>query len=182
MWRTLPACVLLFACAPLPAQTVYQCRHDGVLVFQDRACGAGQVVRELAPAPAGEVAPGIAEMVESWEARAAARRGDGAKARAPRQARRSAGPVSHRCTSAGGAVFYRHGACPASIAAARASTGTRRKGRGGGGDEEAVSDETVPREVACRELERAGAITRKGREHDVRTDTYERNLGRDPCR
>jgi hypothetical protein len=182
MWRTLLTILLLPACGPLAAQTVYQCRQDGVLVFQDRACGAGQVVRELAPPPAGDIAPGIAEMVASWEARAAARRGDGgAKARAPRNPRRNAGPTSHRCTSAGGAVFYRHGACPARIATTRAATGTRRKGRGGG-DDEAVSDETVPRELACGEMQRAGAITRKGREHDAQVDTYERNLGRDPCR
>jgi hypothetical protein len=180
MWRTASTLLLLAACAPVDAQVVYQCRRDGVVVFQDRSCGANQVVRELDPAPPSDPAPGIAEMVAAWEARAAARRGGG-KVRPPKQTGRRARPVSHRCTSASGAVFYRHAACPARIASARVSTGTRRKGRGGG-DHEAVSDETVPREIACRELERAGAITRRGREHEARVDTYERNLGRDPCR
>jgi len=176
--RNLVFIFLLAAAAPSSAQTIYQCRQDGVLVFQDRACGADQVVREIEPAPAGDVAPGIADMVADWQARADARRGvppkPRSRARGARTAKRTS-PESHRCTAASGAVFYRHGACPARIATTGATRGKIVPAA------ETVADEPIPRSVACNEILRAGASVRSGHEHDERTDTYEHNLGRDPC-
>ncbi|HET7845119.1 MAG TPA: hypothetical protein VFL14_13275 [Xanthomonadales bacterium] len=177
------ASFLIAAAFALPAagQTVFECRHGDVHVFQDRPCGDDQVVRELQPPPAGEVAPGIPEMVAGWQQRMDARHGRadprrsrGAAARA--NARREA--ESHRCTTAGGAVFYRHGACPAQVARNASARGAR----GAREAADAVSDEPVPRAEACREIARAGAASRAGHEHDARTDTYDHNLGRDPCR
>lgn len=170
------ALLLLLALLPLlaHAQTVYSCRRDGVAVFQDRPCGEGQVVRTLEPAPAGESAPGIAEMVAAYEGRAARARGG---RRSPSRASARQPTPSHRCTAADGAVFYRHAACPARLSPADGSA--RGKGKEGA---LAVSDEPVPRATACREIARAGALTRRGHEHDARVDTYDRNLGRDPCR
>lgn len=164
----------LLAQAQAHAQTVYACRRDGVAVFQDRPCGEGQVVRTLVPPPAGASAPGIAEMVAAYEGRAARARG-GVRTR-PRAAAR-AEPQSHRCTVADGSVFYRHAACPARIA----PTGSAARGKGKDAAL-AVSDEPIARATACREMARAGALTRRGHEQDVHVDTYDRNLGRDPCR
>ena len=170
------ALLFLLAFLPLhaPAQTVYACRRDGVAVFQDRPCGDGQVVRELTPPPATESAPGIAEMVAAYEGRAARAR-DGR--RSPSRASTREPAPSHRCTAADGAVFYRHAACPARLV--RADGAARGKGSEAA---LAVSDEPVPRATACREIARAGALTRRGHEHDAHVDTYDRNLGRDPCR
>jgi len=40
----------------------------------------------------------------------------------------------------------------------------------------------VPRDEACQRIHSAGAIGRAGHQHDEDVSTYDRNLGRDPCR
>jgi hypothetical protein len=46
----------------------------------------------------------------------------------------------------------------------------------------AVTSEAMPRSEACRRIAAAGSIGRAGHERDQSVSTYDRNLGRDPCR
>jgi hypothetical protein len=92
--------------------------------------------------------------------------------KARRQAREPA-VYSYECRTQSGALFYRHERCPASI---------DRSGLIGGGRSaanEKVRTRRIPRLEACRGLRSVG---RTGREFDEETSTYDKNLGRDPCR
>lgn len=93
--------------------------------------------------------------------------------RQSRRAPRKTIIYSYECRTKSGALFYRHKPCPASI---------DRSGLVGGGrlaPRERVSGRRIPRLDACRGMRSAG---REGREFDEATSTYDRNLGRDPCR
>jgi hypothetical protein len=87
--------------------------------------------------------------------------------------------MSYECRAADGELFYRHGRCPAQIPAKDSLLQGRTKGKSAG---YAVTAQPIARAEACRRIERAGSIGRNGHEHDERVSTYERNLGRDPCR
>lgn len=161
----------LFAmlCGSAIAQTVYKCSGPAgqPVAYQQTPCAPGLHGEAIRLAPIAAPAP---------DATAAPARSKPAT-RAPRPAsdrpRASPTPISYECRSAGGAVFYRHARCPASIprragAAPRAAEGVDR-----------VQATALPRAEACRR-QRRGA--RDGAEHDETVSTYERNLGRDPCR
>ena len=169
-FRRVPGVVLLLALlnGDAVAQTVYKCTGAGLPVaFQQVPCRSGQrseAIR-LAPVPARAAEPVAAPA----PVRPAARTPREPRAR-PRAA---ATPVSYECRSAGGAVFYRHGRCPGSIA--RRPTASPRAAAG----LDRVQGTPLPRAEACRR-QRNGA--RDGAEHDETVSTYERNLGRDPCR
>ncbi len=150
------------------AQTVYKCSGPGQPVaYQQTPCASGLRSEQLRLAAVASVPP------EPASASATAR----PAARAPREPRGRprtvATPVSYECRSVGGAVFYRHARCPASIT--RRSTGSPRAAEG----VDRVQATPLPRAEACRR-QRHGA--REGAEHDETVSTYERNLGRDPCR
>jgi hypothetical protein len=89
-------------------------------------------------------------------------------------------PVSYECRADNGEVFYRHGACPRTIATAGAAS--RHGARAGEARTAAVTAVPLPRGEACRRIAAAGSIGRAGRARDERVSTYERNAGRDPCR
>jgi hypothetical protein len=99
-------------------------------------------------------------------------------------------PSSHRgadtgyeCRASDGEVFYRLGGCPRSIAAGSdGSTGGKKGGKKGAAGTVSVSARPIPRAEACAEMHRAGAVGRSGHEHDETVSTYDRDLGRDPCR
>lgn len=161
------------------AASVYKCvGTDGSIAYQGLPCAQPQQTRviELDAAPAYQASPRYAVERPLEQARGAAPR---------RQARylRSDEPSSYECRAADGQVFYRHGACPHSIAAERVTTASSRRGgtRASAGTV-AVSSRRVSRDEACAQIHAAGAIGRAGREHDEDVSTYERNLGRDPCR
>jgi hypothetical protein len=80
--------------------------------------------------------------------------------------------VSFACHAANGETFYRHGSCPKQIALA---TGKGAKTVG-------VTAQAMPRADVCRELSRGGSIGRAGHARDESISSYDRNLGRDPCR
>jgi len=164
-WIAAGIAVAAFGSMGAQAQTVYRCRGaDGTTAYQDHACAAGEVQAEiaLAPAPPPSPSPDPAPPARANTARAQ---------RPAPHARASAGERSWQCRGADGSVFYRHSACPKSIAA-----------RGAKAKDVGVTAVPVARAEACRELTRAGAIGREGRGHDERVTTYERNAGRDPCR
>lgn len=150
------------------AQTVYKCSGAGQPVaYQQTPCGAGLRSEPIRLAP---VAPASTAATEAPATAKPAVRPPRPTAAKPRAA---AMPVSYECRSAGGAVFYRHGRCPATIA--RGPSGSPRAALG----VDRVQATPLPRAEACRR-QRNGA--RDGAEHDETVSTYERNLGRDPCR
>ena len=162
-------CAAFALARPVHADSVYKCRGaDGAIAYQDHACAKSTVESqvEIAPAPPPSASPDY-----------------GRETRAPRETyvrthastpvRRET--VSYACRAANGEVFYRHGTCPAKITA---------KGVSGkkAGESYGVTAEPLSRSEACRRMASAGSIGRAGHERDERVSTYERNLGRDPCR
>jgi uncharacterized protein DUF4124 len=159
------------------AETVYKCRAaDGGIAFQDHACagGAAESRVEIAPPPPLTPSPEYGRDTRETHRSAHA-------ATTPRTgARQSREAVSYECRAANGELFYRHGACPAHIAARGADAG--KHGRSGASQTVAVSSEALPRGEVCRRIAAAGSIGRAGHERDQNVSTYDRNLGRDPCR
>jgi len=160
MWFVLSAMTVAW---PAQAQSVYRCRDvHGALAFQDKPCAAGQVQKEVAiePAPAYAASPDYGVEKSSRAPRAARS--------SSRTAARSTEPMSFECRAANGEVFYRHGRCPATI-----------RGKGRGATSTAVTSSAIPRAEACA---RMAHTSHAGHERDETVSTYERNLGRDPCR
>lgn len=148
------------------AQDIFKCVDASAQVaFQATHCSAGQSeqVVDIAPAPKPAPSPDYARAPDQAPLRHASSRGP---ASAPAE-------QSFECRTASGALFYRHGGCPATIgredpkANLHASRGERVRAR------------RIPRAEACRGLRSVG---RSGREYDDLPSTYDRNLGRDPCR
>ncbi len=167
------ALILLLALASLlPAsvcaqsQSVFKCvDRGGQTAFQDTPCAAGFREQQVAIAPAP---PSVSSPDYSRPSTHDAFRKSSSKGLSRLQT-----IYSFECHSKSGALFYRHSRCPASI---------DRSGLIGGGHHaprEPVSGRKIPRLEACRGMRSAG---RDGREFDDVPSTYERNLGRDPCR
>jgi len=162
------------------AQPVHKCVGDsGEVAYQDLPCSAGSLETAIEIEPAPAYAPSPEYAVE----RVAARRVPTARA-----SRAEAPPTSFECRSADGQVFFRHGGCPHSIPARNGAPpppragGSAKSGSAKAGGSVSVSSRRVDRDEACRQIHRAGSIGRAGHEHDEDVGTYERNLGRDPCR
>lgn len=167
--------LILSAVGSAQAAPVYKCLGaDGNVAYQDRPCAATQrqASVELAPAPPPAPSPDYGVAVPAGAARGVSR-GVSRAARAE--------PQSYECRAANGEVFYRHSACPKSIAGTRLESAANRRQRGG---PESIPVSAVPlsRGEACKRLASAGSIGRRGRERDERVSTYERNQGRDACR
>jgi len=162
----LAMCAFAFA-RPVHAGPVYKCRGtDGAIAYQDHACSKASVETEveIAPAPPPSPSPDYAH---------APPRATSVRAHAGVPARRET--VSYACRAANGEVFYRHGTCPAKITA-KGAPGRK------SGESYTVTAEPLSRSEACRRMASAGSIGRAGHERDESVSTYERNLGRDPCR
>lgn len=155
------------------AAPVYRCLQGDEVAYQDHPCAGSAVQHELRLVePAAVVAPKTSVTTP---------RASSVPVRAARRGVRHAAPpvlLSHECRSRDGALFYRHDRCPASIPAS--GPGGNRS-RGLGNATVPVSGRTLPRRDACKRM-RASSAGRQGSEHDERVGTYERNLGRDPCR
>lgn len=179
-YEWLAALLLLVLAGGLRAQPVYKCTApDGGVAYQDKACGAQQLENELQIAPPPPVQPSPQYALARDGAAS-----PGARAARPGGRRRMWTPEqekSFECRASNGDVFYRHGACPHSIASSGADA---RKAHAGNSAAQTlkVSSRQVSRAEACAQMRRAGAIGRNGHEHDETVSTYERNLGRDPCR
>ena len=174
---------VLLACAALGAsarvahaESVYKCRNaDGTIAFQDRACVAGAAESQVEIAPAPPPAPSPDYGRDTRDARRSAH--TASSSRSPTRERREV--VSYECRAANGELFYRHGACPGRITA---DAGTGKRGRGSASTAFAVTSEALPRGEVCRRMAAAGSIGRAGHARDESVSTYDRNLGRDPCR
>jgi hypothetical protein len=174
--------LLLALASGVRAGPIYKCvEPGGPVAYQDVPCAQTQraLSIELAPAPAWQPSPQYA-VAEAG----AARRERHAAARD----RADAAAQSFECRAADGQVFYRHSGCPHSVAATQAGAAHLRGARTGAARSASASASVsvaasrIARSDACHEIERAGAIGRSGHENDERVSTYERNLGRDPCR
>lgn len=162
------------------AAQIFRCTDvRGAVTFQDRACAASadQAAIALAPVPRYAASPEYAVRRDTPPRTAARPRRTGAASH--REA--PAGAGSFECRAADGQVFYRHSACPRSVAALD-QPGRVRRGRAAATKSVAVTATRIPREAAGYELRRAGAASRRGRDHDEDVSTYDKNLGRDPCR
>lgn len=196
----LPLVLVLLLCGSGPAAAaVYKCT-DGKdhIAYQAHPCAAhlhSRVMQlEAAPAaPGGESAgsgradrPGTSHRDEAKAAAAAPtrRRPPGKRPGAARpQWPLPAADMSWECRVANGEVFYQHSPCPDRVAAASEQRdGATRGRRRGAAVETAVSAQALPRHEACRRIHAASASDRPGHERDEDVSTYERNLGRDPCR
>jgi hypothetical protein len=172
--------LLLGLAGGVRAGPVYKCTDAaGDVAYQQLPCSEQQQTRlvEIDPAPAWQPSPQYA----------VASRSDGSdprRAHAAAGSRRATEPMSYECHAADGQVFYRHSGCPHSIAATTLATGSsaRRGNRSSSSSSISVSSQRVTRDEACAQMHRAGAISRAGHEHDEDVSTYDRNLGRDPCR
>ena len=167
------------------AESVYKCVNDkGDIAYQDVGCNERQQQTEIPIAPSLRLAPPLREpsppRFERWQERPLARN---VRTELRRPALKE---MAYQCRAGDGRVFYRLGPCPHSIAgAASGSTiGKSHNGKGASahGGSVQVASQRVPRELACEEIHRAGAISRDGHEFDEHVSTYDRNLGRDPCK
>jgi len=161
------------------AAPVYRCLDtQGQVAYQDRACAPTQQETQLALAalPPPQSSPDYGHGARQ-RASDTGERKRAAGRPAPRKAPVHE-PVSYECRAADGEVFYKHTACPKSIRT-HAATRSGRRGRATS-ESIAVSGSAVSRAEACRRL--AASPARAGHERDDQVSTYERNLGRDPCR
>lgn len=172
--RAMHVLVLLCGLAPCvagAAPKVYRCAAGaGPVVYQDRPCAdpARQQQIEFVPSPVVEAAP-------DTTARAKPRKASASRV----QAHKSKSPAevtSWECRATNGELFYRHAACPATI------PGKTQRGGRSKSPAVRVQAKPLPRRDACRRIQAAGSIGRAGRERDETVTTYERHLGRDPCR
>jgi hypothetical protein len=161
------------------AESVYQCRGaDGAVAFQDRPCAGAQAESrvEILPAPPSSPSPDYG--LSSRDDRGARTKG-AASSRGNSKEHREV--VSYECHAANGELFYRHGACPKQIAARDSTSASSSRGRSAKDKQSyAVSAQALSRSEVCRRIASGGA--RDGHERDDRVSTYDRNLGRDPCR
>jgi len=170
--------LLLVLANGVRAGSVYKCLDGGgAVAYQDLPCAADRQERRIELDPAPAYAPSPQYALERAPMRALPGRSKRAEAQA----------VSYECRSADGQVFFRHGGCPHSVPANQGPAPQRHGGntKGGsakGGGSVSVSSRRIDRDEACRQIHRAGSIGRAGHEHDDDVGTYERNLGRDPCR
>jgi hypothetical protein len=170
-YEWLAGLLLLSLAFGVRAGAIYRCASaGGVVAFQGQPCAmtSVQTMVDIAPAPAYVPPPqyvvGLRTQRESTR-----------NVRIARPLRRQA--MSWECRSSDGRVFYRHNGCPRSIAASGSAGGRRSRSA----SSVSVSGHPVPREEACAQMHRAGAIGRGGHEFDEHVSTYDRNLGHDPC-
>lgn len=158
------------------AASFHRCRDaEGPVAYQDFPCAKTQEDERVEVAAAPSPAPSPVYRHPPHE-------------HAPDRARRVAGrsrqaasraPVSYECRAGDGEVFYRHSPCPRSIRIRTAASGGRGQ-RAERTESVPVAGTPLPRSEACRRL--AASAARSGHERDDQVSTYERNIGRDPCR
>ena len=195
--------LLLAWALPAPALTIHRCTgSDGTPAFQDRPCAPHQqsgvvvlrtehlVVEPAATAPATSTPH--SERHGNSRARAATKSGSARttqSAMRPRNRRSSTAAAtasadsSWECRAGNGEIFYQHGPCPtAVIGSVEQRTSATRGRRRSDAQSVPVAGRPIARADACRRIHAASASDRAGHERDEDVSTYERNLGRDPCR
>ena len=186
-YEWLLALLMLLLAFGVHAESVYKCTDaQGAVAYQVAPCAAGQAQSALTldAAPAYAPSPKYATRDARAPSATSARRDPHFSPHRP--VRDEA--VSFECRSADGQVFYRHASCPRSIAASSSGGGEGGKSKTASHAATAahgsvsVSAREISRSEACAQMHRAGSIGRSGHERDEDVSTYDRNLGRDPCR
>lgn len=174
-YEWLAGLLLLSLAFGVRAGSVYKCVDaTGAIAFQDRICAARQSQSEVEIAPAPAYAPPPKYAVQSHASRANFRP-------VRSQPRSGYHDTAYECRASDGRVFYRLGSCPRALASEGGGASHGRGRSRSGGNSVSVSGRPIPREEACMQMRRAGAIGRGGHEHDEQISTYDKNLGRDPC-
>lgn len=196
--RSLPLFLLCWIASPAAA-AIYKCT-DGKdhIAYQAKPCAAhlrSQVMalkaaappaadksaagsRENAAAPPRASAAGAVQRTPAHR-RAPGKRGGTARGQPPADN----AELSWECRIANGEVFYQHSPCPDRVTAVSQQRDSATHGRHAGTPAAtAVSTRALPRREACRRIHAASASGRAGHERDEDVSSYERSLGRDPCR
>jgi len=175
-YEWLLALILMGLAGGVRAEAVYKCTGDGTLAYQDTPCAQALQERvELTPAPAYSPSP-----VYAMSATVSTR---GTRARSARRELRDArADVSYECRVSNGDVFYRHSPCPHTVPGTAKGDKSGAHSATAGAQKLSVSAREISRAEACTQIHRSGSIGRGGHQHDEDVSTYDRNLGRDPCK
>lgn len=179
MYRFALLCAALLPAAAAPAASVYKCTDaEGYIAYQATPCAAHLSSRVMALRPQ----PAAAATASTAPTPARPARPKPPKTRQLRQ--EAALPAqSWQCRISNGEVFYQHSPCPDRVTASAERRDGATRGRSRAAPAAlAVSARPLPRDEACRLIHAPSASDRSGHERDEDVGTYERNLGRDPCR
>jgi hypothetical protein len=176
-YEWLLALMLLGLAGGVRADAVYKCVSvDGATAYQDAPCAPDRraTAVQLDPAPVHSPSPDYAVTPAPVHA---------SRSREARRTLRSDNEsISYECRASNGDVFYRHSSCPHTVPGTAAGAKSSAHSGTGNAQKLTVSARAVSRTEACAQIHRPGAIGRRGREHDDDVSTYDRNLGRDPCK
>ncbi len=178
--------ILVIVCLVLnpvaSAQKVYKCvDSENHIAFQQTPCQPDQRESEVAIKPPPAPPPPPPSITEPSRHRAISARDRAevlkwaASVAPPAAAQVQSKPVvqSYECTTVAGEVFYTHSPCPEWVV--DGSFGFR----GASPHVSSVTGKPISRVLACKKM-RSGA--RFASRLDQQTSTYDRNLGRDPCK
>lgn len=164
--------------------TVYKClEEDGSTTFSDLPCSEAPDVMNIdeshTPSP-----PRTYAQPQTFSAPTRANAESTQQSRNQEQKT----PMSYRCSTSTGEVWYRHQRCPQTITvqevesvSGRTFDGERVTGTATIDREVIVTQQEIPRTRACSEIY-AVSSNRRGARRDQKYDTYQRNTGADPCR
>jgi len=164
-------------CAPHLATRVMQLRHDPIAA---PAAEDGARALKSTPSARSRSAP----VQRTNKARPMRGRGAGkTDATAIRSRADESEAQSWQCRIGNGEVYYQHSPCPRTAIASVELRDSRTHGRSRSAAQAVpVSGNPLPRTEACQRIHAASASGRAGHERDEDVSSYERSLGRDPCR
>jgi hypothetical protein len=178
------------ACGEAGAKQLFRCDTGNGTSYQDTPCAKpetqdviGQFAVEAVPEEEalrwGDQAAEAADLdPRDWPR-------EPAPSRTPAQVREE--PQAYRCIASNGAVFYRHDRCPDTVD--HGTSVSVHHDRYSGNQVvtstptyNSVTSQRVSRKEACKEMESIANRSRRERDKDGAASSYDRNLGRDPCR
>ena len=173
LYEWLALLTLMLVAAGVHAESVYKCTGGDVIAYQSKPCAdmSRATVIDIDPAPVFAPSPTYAISKPHFETALSTKRNMHAERKSVKDA--------FECHGTDSTVFYRLGHCPRSVGG---DAQDRHGGAKAAAKSVSVSGHPVSRDEACAEMRRAGAIGRKGREFDESISTYDRNLGKDPCK
>jgi len=157
-------------------QTVYRCvEEDGSTTFSDQPCSEDPDVLHIEeshnPAPPRQYLPRASTANNDDTGRANS-------SPAPPSSRQA---ISYRCSIDTGEVWYLHSPCPSRVTIREIEDLEFEEGWAEVSREVTVDQTEVSRSSACSQIYAVGT-SRRGSDRDESYTTYERNMGRDPCR
>lgn len=179
------------ACGNVTAKRLFRCDSGNGASYQDTPCANAESQKVVGQFVVEEVPP---EQATSWvnQAAAAAAASQPESRPTPHQSRDRAAalrvePQSFRCVASNGSVFYRHDRCPSEVDHQTHHSASYDRYTGNQvvtstPTYHTVTTQKVSRKEACKEMGSMGNRSRRDRDRDGAASTYERNLGRDPCR